>query len=308
MRKSRHVALLIALLLVFEMIAPVRTVFSNPDSKSLVREKLYFEWMGHKYRKNETGFPIVRMTKVDFSTGLFTYEDAIIDFIDTSTNYYFESAWGMNTKNPLVTYAVLKGGTTEKIIKYDSQSKLFTQIADRTIADGKIDGVYPDAGLYVIEKGRREYLVYSLATNKLIHKAKEQPKEHSNSFITNFLYRNYFDPEPSIGALYVEAGEYYDSKKNGYVTYPGEFPYEIKPDGSIAKLHSYKVNASDDFVYKKRLSSSVVFKQSKTKNHFKHELIINGQIRTLFETNTERPDYAFAVAQISPGGNISSFG
>ncbi|WP_433709104.1 hypothetical protein [Paenibacillus illinoisensis] len=304
MNTKRYLTLLMVLLLLFSgVMTPWDSVYGSAvHSNAETKDKINLQWIPHNYRINGTGKPIVRKTTVDYTTGLFTNEDTVLDFIDTSSKYYFKSISGMNTKKPLITYAILKSGTIEILLKYDSQKKVVTTLANRNINDGIIDEVYPDAGMYVVEKGRREYLVYSLATNKLIHKAKEPPMEHSNIFVTNYLYHNYFDPELSIGALYVEAGKYYDPKKNGYVSYPGEYPYEIRPNGKIVKLHTTRENASDDYVDKRKLNDKVVLLQTKAKRKFKHELIINGKKKTIFETDASRPNYAFAVAQSSPNG------
>lgn len=86
------------------------------------------------------------------------------------------------------------------------------------------------------------------------------------------------------------------------MTYPGEFPYEVRLDGTIEKLNTYKNNSSDDFVYKKKLSNSVIFKQSKVGNVIKHELIMSGKIKTLLETNLNHTNYTYAIAQLSPKG------
>lgn len=291
MEKSRPLALFMVLLLLFEMVTPWNSVYgSSSSSKEQEKEKVYFQWMTHNNFQNKTGSAILRITKVDYNTGLFTKEDVVLGFIDTSKAYKLDSVWGRNTKNPHISYALLKSGTTEKILSYDIQKHFLAISEDRTVTGGIIKAVYPDAGMYVVENASKEYLVYSLSTNKLVHKTKQEPYENSNPFFTNVINGNYFDPELSLGALYVDRVN------------PGEFPYEIKPDGTIVKLHSYKKTVSDDFVYKKKLSDSVIFKNSKAGDIIKHELIINGQIHTLHETNLKRSDYSYAVAQISPKG------
>lgn len=301
MKKIHNIAVIIVLLLVLEWTVPGKLAMAN-EIPTDSRDKIYFEWMQDSNFRNRTGDAIIRKTTVDYHTGLFTSEDTVVDYVDKSSEYNFRKIKGMNTKNPLISYSILQSGSTEKIVKYDSRTKVFSIIANRNTANGRIDGVYPDANMYVVEKGSREYLVYSISTNKLIHTAKERPTEHNDIFVTNVLYRNYFDPAPKVGALYVEAGLYFDSKNYTYVTYPGEFPYEIRPDGSKLKLKSYQKNNSDDFVYKRTLSSSVVYKQTKKKRSYKHELIIHGKSHTLLESDTSRANYAFGIAQFSPHG------
>lgn len=79
---------------------------SAVDSNAETKDKTNLQWIPHNYRINGTGKPIVRKTTVDYTTGLFKNEDTVLDFIDTSSEYCFKSISGMNTKNPLITYAI----------------------------------------------------------------------------------------------------------------------------------------------------------------------------------------------------------
>lgn len=300
MKKIYCVALLALLLLVMDLTTLGATVKAS-ESSVQVKEKVYFEWFTHSSWQNQTGEAIVRIKTVDYGSGLFSTHDTVVDFVDKSKEYYFKSTYGLNTKRPWINFVILKNGNTERIVKFDSNTKSLSIIVSRNSKEGTIDEVYPDADMYVVEKGKREYLVYSLSTNKLIHKAKEQPTQHSSLFTTNVLFRNYFYPEPTVGSLYVQAGQYYDPKR-GYVTYSGEYPYEIKPDGSKLKLQSYRESSSVDYVYKRTLQPSVVYKQTSKKRYVKHELIIQGKSHTLLESNTHQPNYAFGIEQFSPHG------
>lgn len=303
MKKTRLLSLFIAIIFLLEMVTPLKTIYgSSASTETQLKEKVYFQWMGHTYTRNKTGSPILRMTKVDYTTGLFSNEDIILDFINTQNSYQFKSVSGNNTKKPHISYTILKSGTVEQIISYDRHKKLLNVSADLTRTGENIQGVYPDAGMYVVKNTSEEYLVYPLSTNKLVHKTKQYVYEHSNTFSTNTIAGNYFYPEPTIGALYVEPRMYYDSKSIGYKTYPGEYAYEIKSNGKIVKIQSYKEKASDDFVFKKKLSNSVIFKQTKVKDLIKHELIINGKVRTLHEANMKKSQYSYANAQFSPQG------
>lgn len=304
MRKTRFIPVFMIFLLLFETLTPLKSIYGNSEEpKAQSKEKIYYQWMGHSYTRNETKSPILRLTKVDYNTGLFKNVDVVLDFIDTSKDYYFKKALGMNKKNPHIIYSVLKSGSIEKIIKYDMHKDILTVTGDLTGAGEVINEVYPDAGMYVMKNTNEEYLVYSLPTNKLIHKTKQIPFENSDTYSTNIARGNHFYPEPSTGALYFVPRIYFDSKANGYVTNKGEYSYELKPDGKKVKLHSYKEDATDEFVFKKKLSSAVIFKQSKKKDIIKHELIINGKARTLHQTNLKSSDYTYANAQFSPQGN-----
>lgn len=303
MRNSRLLTFLLICLFLFEMVTPWNTIYGETSISDVQqKEKVYFEWLGHNYTRNKTGSAILRVTRVDYTTGLFKHEDVELDFIDKSKEYYFRSISGLNKKKPHVSYTILKSGTTERIISYDTQKHSFAFLANQKVAGSRINEVYPDADMYVVENTKKEYLVYSLSKNKLIHKTKQIPEENWDLFYTNVIRGNDFDPDLPLSAIYVVPRIYFDTKSNSSKTYPGEFPYEIKLDGTIVKLRTYKKNNSDDFVYKKKLSNSVMFKQSKAGNLIKHELIINGKIRTLLETNLNRANYAYAIAQISPKG------
>ena len=63
----------------------------------------------------------------------------------------------MNTKNPHIIYGILRSGTIEKIISYDSHKDLLVATADLTRTGETIDEVYPDAGMYVMENASSEY-------------------------------------------------------------------------------------------------------------------------------------------------------
>ncbi|WNS42358.1 hypothetical protein [Paenibacillus sp. MMS20-IR301] len=290
MKKLRSLIMLVVLVMLFSVLTPWAKVSgSSAGAEAEQRVKLSYQWMGHSYTKNQTGHPILRMTRVDYSTGLFTNEDVALDFIDTAIAYRLDSVSGRNTKNPLVAYGVMRSEAAEKIMKYDSLRKVLNVTTERAVSAGTIEDVYPDAGMYVVKNKANEYEVYSLSANKLLHKSKQPPREYTNSYSANIIDQNYFDPEPSLGALY-------------YGVLSGTSPYELKADGTINKLHSYKKTTWDNFVYKKTLSASVIFKQSKAGDIIKHELVINGKVRTLLETNLKRADYASASAQISPTG------
>lgn len=290
MKKSRYLIILMILVMVLSAVTPWATVSGSVASaEAQERIKLSYQWMGHSYTRNQTGHPILRITRVDYSTGLFTNEDVTLDFIDISKAYRLEAATGRNTKNPLTAYGVMRSETAEKIIKYDSLRKVLSVTGERVVGAGTIEGVYPDAGMYVVKNPANEYEIYSLSANKLLHKSKQQPQEYTDPYSTNIIDKNYFDPEPSLGALY-------------YGILSVTSPYELRADGSINKLRSYKKTSWDNFVYKKTLSASVTFKQSKAGDIIKHELVINGKVRTLLETNLKHSDYASASAQISPAG------
>lgn len=313
MKKFRPLVLFMVLVVLLEVMPPLWSTVYGSDKPSVSevqkREKIYFEWMTHKYTRNSTGSAILKITKVDYSTGLFSIEDVPLDFVDTSTDYYFDSVEGMRSKQqPYITYTILKSGTKEKIISYNLLKQSIGILADRNKPGESIVKVFPDAGVYVVENADQEFLVYSLSTNKLIHKTKQEPKENSNLFVTNVLFGNYFDPELSLGSIYVEPRVYFDSKTYKYKEYPGEFPYEIKSDGTIVRLSSYKKSGgSENYVYKKKLSGSVIYKESRTGSSIKQDLIINGKVNTLYKTNMKSSKYSFAVPQFSPKGKYIVF-
>lgn len=305
MKRLRPLALFLIILLSFESLASSgNPVHGSPNrTDTFNKAKVYFEWMPHTYWRNKTGSPVFRMTSVDYKTGLFTVENVELDFIDTSKEYDFRSVQGMNTKSPHISYTVFKSGNTEKILSYNSRNNSIAFLAERSVPGESIDGVYPDAGMYIVKRSsNKKYLIYSLMTNKLIHTTKQWPIENRNSFMITGLNGNYFDPAPGLGAIYFDPPIYYDTKTSSYKTNPGEYPYEIKADGTVVKLHSYRTNRSEDYVYKKKLSDSTIFKESKAGDNVKHELIINGKIHTLHEANFKRSSYSNAVAQISPKG------
>ncbi|MGO4528193.1 hypothetical protein AB4Z30_03865 [Paenibacillus sp. 2TAF8] len=299
MRKRLFAAFLLFLLFFLSYTFPEKVAMASEEAGA--KQKIYFQWRYHTYSQNEKKEPVIRRTIVDYSTGLFRHEDTVIDFIDTSKDYSFTEAYGSNTKSPWIRYSTLNTASNQQILKYDSRSNKISVIGNVSKSTGTMDEIYPDANMYVVEKGPREYLVYLLSTNKLIHKTKERPSEHTSPFVTNIIFHNHFDPEPTKGSLYVTPGKYYVSGR-GYVDNPGEYSYEIRPDGSERKLGSYKKNNTDDYVYKKALTSSVTYKQTQKKRVFKHELIINGKAHTLLESNTSKANYTFGVAQFSPNG------
>ncbi|WP_145330554.1 hypothetical protein [Paenibacillus xylanexedens] len=300
MRKRHFTALFLIMLFLLSCTFPGKVAMASEGGAG-VKQKIYFQWMYHTYKQNETKQPFIRKTIVDYSTGLFRQEDTVIDFIDTSKDYSFTEAYGSNTKNPWIRYSTLNTASNQQILKYDSRSNKVSVIGNVSKSTGTMDEIYPDANMYVVEKGPREYLVYSLSTNKLIHRTKEKPSEHTSLYVTNLLFHNDFDPEPTKGSLYVTPGKYYVSGR-GYVDNPGEYSYEIRPDGSERRLGSYRKKDTYDYVYKKMLTSSTMYKQTSQKRMFKHELIINGKAHTLLESNTSKAKYTFGVAQFSPNG------
>lgn len=150
MKRLQYIALFLVVLLFSGLVSPWNQKYAIAEDTS--RQKIYFQWIPHTYKQNETGKAIVRKTTVDYSTGLFTNEDTVLDSVDMSTEYHFKSITGMNTKNPLIAYSILRSRTREMILKFDSKNQSVSILSERNTNDGTIDGVYPDAGMYVVEK------------------------------------------------------------------------------------------------------------------------------------------------------------
>lgn len=287
MKRIRMITiLLLAALMIETLFAPWQTVYgSSPDADTHSREKIYFELLRQNTYLNKSDHAILRVTKVDYATGLNSSEDIVMDFIDTSKDYNFWGSGGTNREQNYPFLFVVKDipTETEKIISYSIKNKTFNVITERSSSGESIERVLPDNQMYIVKNDSGEYKVYSLVTNKLLHTTKLFPSVKTDSLLG---YDNF---DLSYGALYFENNEGSDT-----------YAYELESNGSITKLKPFKTRASTQYSYKKTLSSSVIYKKSLSNKVLRQELVVDGKIKTLHEANMKKSDYSIAVAQLSP--------